>query len=132
MSAKVDSFLASASLEDIRDLQERFAGSAASSSTSVAPSNKPSRAILDLLGKKVFIRTVTHFTVGILREFDGKYLHIEQGVWIGDTGPFQQFLASGNASEIAEYPSGQKAYVAEQGIIDIFEFMPAAVHGRGN
>lgn len=72
------------------------------------------------VGEKYFIRTVTHYAVGLLKEIRGGFLVLENASWIPDTGRFNEFLKSGEASEVE--PVKGLYRVAIGAIIDAFDF----------
>ena len=55
--------------------------------------------MMDLIGKKVLVRTVTHYYTGLLAGVTGGdggvWLHLADAAWIADTGRFHTALATG-------------------------------------
>ena len=75
--------------------------------------------ITALIGKNVFIRTVTNYYTGRLAEV-GQYLHLEDAAWIADTGRFADALKTGKLNEIEPYPAD--CWVAAGSVTDISEW----------
>lgn len=71
-------------------------------------------------GDKVFIRTVTLYYTGLIKEIVGDWIVLEQASWIADTGRFFDFLKDGTCNE---YESFQKPVSIPTGsVIDITEW----------
>lgn len=75
--------------------------------------------ITSLIGKNVFIRTVTNYYTGRLVSCD-QYLHLEDAAWIADTGRFATALETGKLNEVEPYPAD--CWVAVGSITDISEW----------
>jgi hypothetical protein len=73
-----------------------------------------------LLGKKVFIRTVTFYYVGRLVGVSAGLLELEQATWVADTGLFGEALKSGKFKEFEDYPDS--VYVNADAIVDMSEW----------
>ena len=69
------------------------------------------------VGDKLFVRTVTYFMTGQVKEIVGAFLVMEQAAWIADTGRFSDALESCNFSEVEPFPSGT-AILNTMSIID--------------
>ena len=69
------------------------------------------------VGDKLFVRTVTYFMTGQVREIVGAFLVMEQAAWVADTGRFMDALDSSNFSEVEPFPSGS-AILNTNAIID--------------
>ena len=78
-----------------------------------------SRGLDDLLGKNVFIRTVTTYFTGKLVAV-GDTLVLDDAAWIADTGRFATALASGKTNEVEPYPDC--VYVMKSAVVDISEW----------
>ena len=76
-----------------------------------------------LVGKNVFIRTVTHHFTGRLAAADAHYLELEEAAWIADDGRFTQALANGSLDEVEPYPG--TCLVATGALIDVSEWLHA-------
>lgn len=59
----------------------------------------------DLVGQKIFVRTVTHYVVGKVERVIGQFVEMSDASWIPDTGRFMDFLKNGTLSEVE--PTGQ-------------------------
>jgi|HubBroStandDraft_2_1064218.scaffolds.fasta_scaffold2906782_1 hypothetical protein len=80
-----------------------------------------------LLGKKVFIRTVTHNFTGKLRAIGDQELVLDDAAWIADTGSGEsgRFAAVlkdgfGKSAEIEPYPA--ECVVGRGGLVDASEW----------
>jgi len=76
--------------------------------------------ITSLIGKKVFIRTVTNYYTGILVSTEG-YLHLQEASWIADTGRFATALATGQFNEVEPYLGD--CWVGAGALVDISEWL---------
>jgi hypothetical protein len=73
-----------------------------------------------VVGRKYFIRTVTHYHTGKLVAIDGDFLILSDAAWIADTGRFYNFLCGENeANEVEPIPG--KLIVNKASIIDATE-----------
>jgi hypothetical protein len=55
----------------------------------------------DMIDKKVFIRTVTHYFTGkVVGIFNHNFVILENAAWIADTGRFEQAIRDGVLDEI--------------------------------
>ena len=61
----------------------------------------------DLVGKKMFFRTVTVYTLGKVKKQIGNFLVIEKGSWIADTKRFHDFIKDGVTSSVEVEPFGE-------------------------
>ena len=59
----------------------------------------------DLVGKKLFIRTVTYHWVGKVEKIIGKTIELSNASWIADSGRFMQAIKDGKLDEVE--PVGQ-------------------------
>ncbi len=69
-----------------------------------------------LMGKKVFIRTVTYHLVGKV-ESVGELVELSDASWVADSGRFMQAIKDGTLNEVE--PVGT-AYVNPAAITDLF------------
>ena len=81
-----------------------------------------------LVGKNVFVRTVTHHFTGRLASHDAHFLELEEAAWeeaawIADDGRFTQALANGSLDEVEPYPG--TCLVATGALIDVSEWLHA-------
>ena len=70
-----------------------------------------------LVGKKVFIRTVTYHLVGKVEDVDDGFLELSGASWVADSGRFMQAIKDGELREVE--PVGA-AYVNAASITDMF------------
>lgn len=71
----------------------------------------------DLIGKKIFFRTVSYFVLGRLKKQIGKIVELEDASWIPCTSRFMQFLQNGELDEVE--PTGQH-FVNSEMVVDFF------------
>ena len=72
------------------------------------------------IGKKYFIRTVTHHYTGELIGFDrgGRELVLKNCAWIADDGRFEQAIRDSALEEVEPYPSCLPVLINRDTIID--------------
>lgn len=71
-----------------------------------------------VIGKAYFIRTVTYFATGRVKEIVGQFLVLEDAAWIADTGRFSDALAKGVMEEVE--PIGGDMFINTNSITDAF------------
>lgn len=71
----------------------------------------------DLIGQKLFIRTVTYHLTGRVTAAWGNFLTLEDAAWVADSGRFMQAIKDGKLSEVE--PVGA-ACVSLGAIVDFF------------
>jgi hypothetical protein len=79
---------------------------------------------LEVVGKNVFIRTVTYHYTGRLVSLDPSWITLEDAAWIADTGVrLAEALVTGikDLSEVEPYPPGP-VYIATGAVVDICEW----------
>ena len=54
----------------------------------------------DLVGKKMFFRTVTYHILGKVVKIIGNIIQLECASWIPDSGRFMQFIKNGEIDEV--------------------------------
>jgi len=76
----------------------------------------------ELIGKNVFIRTVTHHYTGRAVKRDSMFLKLEKAAWIADDGRFNKAMEdSSNFVEVEPYPKDKPRYIGLYSILDIGE-----------
>lgn len=75
-----------------------------------------------LLGKKVFIRTVTHHYTGKLLRASERFLWLKEAAWIADDGRFAECVGKGQTKEVEPWPDGTEVAVGIGAIVDISEW----------
>ena len=75
------------------------------------------------IGKKVFIRTVTHHYTGEVVKCNRDWLELKDAAWIADDGRFNNFLKNGNANEVEPFEDNVRVPIG--GILDITEWKHA-------
>ena len=71
----------------------------------------------DLVGQKLFIRTVTYHMTGKVVKRMGAFIQLEDAAWIADSGRFSDAIKNGELSEVE--PVGTM-WVNLQSIVDFF------------
>ena len=74
----------------------------------------------NMMGKTVFIRTVTMYHTGRVVDMDDKFIVLEDAAWIADTGRFSDALKTGKLSEVE--PVEGLVRVSLGAIVDVFEW----------
>ena len=74
----------------------------------------------DLIGKAVFVRTVTTYFTGLLVKVEDGFATLDDAAWIADTGRFADALAKGTLNEIEPYPGSM--VVSCGAIVDVCEW----------
>ena len=54
----------------------------------------------DLVGKSLFIRTVTYHLIGKVEKVIGHVLQLSQAVWVAESGRFMNAIAEGTLNEV--------------------------------
>lgn len=80
-----------------------------------------------IVGKKYFVRTVTVYYVGKLKEIKGDWLVLENASWVADTGRFNNFLKNGSCNEHESYVDD--VYVPLNAIIDATQWQHELFNG---
>lgn len=72
------------------------------------------------IGGSYFIRTVTHYYTGRLKQIFNDTLVLEEAAWIADTGRFYDFLRDGKANEVE--PFVKDVIVPKNSIVDMTQW----------
>ncbi len=72
-----------------------------------------------LIGKNVFIRTVTAYHTGHLEDIEDGFAVLSNAAWISDTGRFSVALATGQLNEVEMFPVLHPVHVAISAIVDV-------------
>jgi hypothetical protein len=54
----------------------------------------------DLVGKNLFLRTVTYHLLGKVEKVIGNVLQLSSASWVADSGRFMQFIKDGSIDEV--------------------------------
>jgi hypothetical protein len=54
----------------------------------------------DMIGKKIFVRTVTYHLLGRVTKIVGGFVFLEEASWVADSGRFMQFVKDGAVKEV--------------------------------
>ena len=49
----------------------------------------------DLIGEKMFFRTVTYHALGEVKKIVGRFVYLKNASWVADTGRFSDFIGKG-------------------------------------
>ena len=71
----------------------------------------------DMVGKKLFIRTVTYHVTGKVKNRMGAFIELEDAAWIADSGRFSNAIKDGTLDEVE--PVGVM-WVNLSSIVDFF------------
>lgn len=71
----------------------------------------------DLIGEKLFLRTLTYHLVGRVERRMGSFLELSGASWVADSGRFTQAIKEGKLNEVE--PVG-KAWVNLSAVTDFF------------
>jgi hypothetical protein len=76
------------------------------------------------VGKKYFIRTVTHYHLGELVAEGDIFIGLKDCAWVADTKRFHEFVITGigSSSEIEMFPKNKIVGVNKNSIIDFVEW----------
>ena len=74
----------------------------------------------DMVGKKLFIRTVTYHCVGKVKTRMGGFIELEKASWIADSGRFSDAIKKGSLDEVE--PVGTM-WVNLASIVDFFPWV---------
>ena len=74
--------------------------------------------LASLAGKGVFVRTVTHYYIGVLRAVYPTELELSSASWIASSGRWADALAKGVLDEVEPYQDGP-VYIGRGAIIDV-------------
>ena len=68
------------------------------------------------VGENVFIRAVTHYYLGCVKQVTATFVVLSGASWVGDTGLFSEMLANGTIAEVEPYRDD--VHVSRGAIID--------------
>lgn len=71
----------------------------------------------DLVGEKLFFRTVTYHLVGEVKKIVGRFAYLKNASWVADSGRFMGAIKDGTLSEVE--PVGD-AFVNLDSVVDFF------------
>jgi len=73
----------------------------------------------DLVGEKVFFRTVTYHAIGEVKKIVGRFVHLKTASWVADTGRFMNFIRDGVQSNSEIEPVGEM-FLNMDTVVDFF------------
>jgi hypothetical protein len=74
----------------------------------------------ELVGKQLFIRTVTYHLIGRVRAVKGSFVELEDASWVADSGRFGALLKDGQWGSSAEVERVGEAWVNLDSVTDMF------------
>ena len=74
----------------------------------------------DLIGKSVFVRTVTLYYTGKVTAIKDGFVELADAAWIADAGRFANALKTGSLSEVEPFPGS--CFVSLGAIVDVCEW----------
>ena len=95
---------------------------------SAAMNQSKKRAVPFKVGDKLFIRTVTLYYTGEVKEIIGSWIVLKNAAWIADTGRFHDFLTTGKCNEYEGFPLDVK--IPMDSVIDITEWSHKLFEGQ--
>jgi hypothetical protein len=75
----------------------------------------------NLIGKNVFVRTVTYHYTGRLVSTEGGFLELADAAWVADSGYFSRALSGGSLNEVEPYPG--TCFVSTAAVVDLSEWL---------
>jgi len=75
----------------------------------------------DLVGQKVFFRTVTYHALGEVKKIVGRFVHLKTASWVADTGRFMNFIKDGVQENSEIEPVGEM-FLNMDTCVDFFIF----------
>ncbi len=69
------------------------------------------------VGGSVFLRTVTHYYIGKIKEVDGTGVFLEPATWVAHQGQMFDCLSKGTTQESEPFPAG--VFVFWQACVDV-------------
>ena len=73
----------------------------------------------DLVGQKIFFRTVTYHALGEVKKIVGRFVHLKSASWIADTGRFMGWIKDGVQTNSEIEPVGEM-FVNMDTVVDFF------------
>lgn len=73
----------------------------------------------DLVGEKIFFRTVTYYALGEVKKIVGRFVHLKNASWVADTGRFMNFLKEGVQTNSEIEPIGEM-FLNMDTVVDFF------------
>lgn len=73
----------------------------------------------DLVGHKLFFRTVTYHALGEVKKIVGRFLHLKTASWVADTGRFANFIKDGVQTSSEIEPVGEM-FLNMDTVVDFF------------
>lgn len=73
----------------------------------------------DLVGEKIFFRTVTYHAIGEVKKIVGRFVHLKNASWVADTGRFMNFIKEGVQENSEIEPVGEM-FLSMDTVVDFF------------
>ena len=75
----------------------------------------------DLIGEKMFFRTVTYHALGEVKKIVGRFVYLKNASWIADTGRFMNFIKDGIQTN-SEVEPVKEMFVNMDTVVDMFKW----------
>lgn len=85
----------------------------------MADGGKEITSYQDLVGEKVFFRTVTYHAIGEVKKTFGRFVHLKTASWVADTGRFMNFIKEGVGENSEIEPVGEM-FLNMDTVVDFF------------
>ena len=82
-------------------------------------SGKPQNVMSGMIGRNVFIRSVTFHYIGKVEKIVGEFVELSNAAWIADSGRFSDALKKEDFSEVEPYPN--PVWINVSSIVDFTE-----------
>jgi hypothetical protein len=73
----------------------------------------------DLVGEKIFFRTVTYHALGEVKKIVGRFVYLKNASWIADTGRFMNWIKDGEQTNSEIEPVGEM-FLNMDTVVDMF------------
>ena len=73
----------------------------------------------DLVGEKMFFRTVTYHALGEVKKIVGRFVYLKGASWIADTGRFSDWIKNGVQTNSEIEPVGEM-FLNLDTVVDMF------------
>ena len=75
----------------------------------------------DLVGEKMFFRTVTYHALGEVKKIVGRFVYLKNASWIADTGRFMNFIKDG-VQDNTEIEPVKEMFLNMDTVVDMFKW----------
>lgn len=75
----------------------------------------------DLVGEKMFFRTVTYHALGEVKKIVGRFVYLKNASWIADTGRFSDWIKDGIQTN-SEIEPVKEMFLNLDTVVDMFKW----------